>query len=87
MSAAISGVVLYFGTNADTMIAGKALRDANIDSRMLPKPPDVTTEANLVLSIARELEPLATARALDGGRGAQGRNQVARLLRLRGLRG
>ena len=64
MSAAISGVVLYFGTNADTMIAGKALRDANIDSRMLPKPPDVTTEANLVLSIARELEPLAT-RALS----------------------
>lgn len=60
MSAALSGVVLYFGTNADTMIAGKALRDANIDSRMLPKPAGVTSEANLVLSIARELEPLAT---------------------------
>jgi hypothetical protein len=65
MSNAVTGVLLYFGTNADTMIAGKALRDANIESRMLPKPSGVTSEANLVLSIARELEPLAT-RALSG---------------------
>lgn len=31
MSTAVTGVLLYFGTNTDTMIAGKALRDANIE--------------------------------------------------------
>ncbi len=65
MSAAITGVVLYFGTNADTMIAGKTLRDANIESRMIPKPAGISSEANLVLKIASELETLAT-RALSG---------------------
>lgn len=67
MSTAITGVVLFFGTNADTMIAGKTLRDANIEARMIPKPAGVSSEANLVLSIARELEAMATGALTKAG--------------------
>lgn len=52
---AIADVVFYFGTNQDTMIAGKALRDANIVARMIPRPASVTSsDANLCLAVAQE---------------------------------
>jgi hypothetical protein len=61
----ITDVVFYFGTNTDTMIAGKALRDANIVARMIPKPQTVSSEANLCLAVAREAAPRASA-AISG---------------------
>jgi hypothetical protein len=67
MSGAIKGVILYFGTNADTMIAGKTLRDANIEARMLPRPDGIASEANLVLSVARDVETRATSALSTAG--------------------
>ncbi|HEX8807160.1 MAG TPA: putative Se/S carrier-like protein [Candidatus Aquilonibacter sp.] len=67
MSDAVTGVVLYFGTNADTMIAGKALRDANIEARMMPKPASVTSEANLVLSVSQDVEQRAAKAIANAG--------------------
>jgi Putative Se/S carrier protein-like len=61
----IADVVFYFGTNQDTMIAGKALRDANIVARMIPKPASVATDANLCLAVAQEAAPRASA-AISG---------------------
>jgi hypothetical protein len=61
----IATVVFYFGTNQDTMIAGKALRDANIVARMIPRPASVTSEANLCLSVAHEHATRASA-AISG---------------------
>jgi hypothetical protein len=67
MSGAIKGVILYFGTNTDTMIAGKTLRDANIEARMLPKPDGIVSEANLVLSVAHDVETRATSALSTAG--------------------
>jgi hypothetical protein len=58
-------VVFYFGTNQDTMIAGKALHDANIVARMIPRPASVESEANLCLTVAHEHATRASA-ALSG---------------------
>ncbi len=44
-------VVLYFGSNADTMIATKALKDGGISAKMIPKPASAQTSANLALSL------------------------------------
>ncbi len=44
-------VILYFGSNADTMIATKALKDGGISARMIPKPAGAATGANLALSL------------------------------------
>ena len=62
----IADVVFYFGTNQETMIAGKALRDANIVARMIPRPASVTSEANLCLAVAQD----AATRATDAISGA-----------------
>ena len=67
MSGAIKGVILYFGTNADTMIAGKTLRDANIEARMLPKPDGIASEADLVLAVAHDVEMHATSALSSAG--------------------
>ena len=47
----MADVVLYFASNADTMIATKALKDAGVVAKMIPKPASVTSTANLCLSV------------------------------------
>jgi len=47
----MADVVLYFASNADTMIATKALKDAGVVAKMIPKPAHVTSTANLCLSV------------------------------------
>jgi len=47
----MADVVLYFASNADTMIATKALKDAGITAKMIPKPAHVTSTSNLCLSV------------------------------------
>jgi hypothetical protein len=44
-------VILYFGSNADTMIATKTLKDAGVAAKMIPKPANVASSSNLCLSI------------------------------------
>lgn len=53
-------VILFFGSNADTMIATKALKDGGITAKMIPKPAHVVSTANLCLSI----DPTAEAGAV-----------------------
>lgn len=43
----MADVILFFSSNADTMIATKALKDAGIAAKMIPKPANVTATANL----------------------------------------
>jgi Protein of unknown function (DUF3343) len=47
----MSDVILFFGSNADTMIATKALKDAGIPAKMIPKPAAVNSASNLCLTI------------------------------------
>ena len=47
----MADVILFFGSNADTMIATKALKDAGIPAKMIPKPANVNSASNLCLSI------------------------------------
>jgi hypothetical protein len=42
---------LFFSSNADTMIATKALKDAGVPAKMIPKPANVAASSNLCLSI------------------------------------
>ena len=59
----MADVILYFASNADTMIATKTLKDAGIAAKMIPKPASVTSQANLCLSI-------------DGGAEAQAKSAL-----------
>lgn len=59
----MADLILYFGTNADTMIATKALKDAGIPAKMIPKPANVSSTANLCLTI-------------DGGAEAQAKSAL-----------
>ncbi|BDE07788.1 hypothetical protein WPS_30640 [Vulcanimicrobium alpinum] len=52
-------VVLFFASNADTMIATKALKDHGVSAKMIPKPATVAASANLALSIEGSLESKA----------------------------
>jgi hypothetical protein len=61
----MADVVLFFGSNADTMIATKTLKDAGISAKMIPKPANVTSPANLCLSIDMGVETQAKT-ALSG---------------------
>ena len=47
----MADLILFFGSNADTMIATKALKDAGVTAKMIPKPANVNTSSNLCLSI------------------------------------
>lgn len=58
-------VILFFSSNADTMIATKALKDAGISAKMIPKPATVNTSSNLCLSIDMGAESQAKT-ALTG---------------------
>jgi hypothetical protein len=60
-------IVLYFGTNADTMIATKALKDAGIVTRMIPRPQGVASQSNLCLSVAGEAEGSAKTALANAG--------------------
>ena len=57
----MADVILYFSSNADTMIATKALKDAGIAAKMIPKPAHVNASANLCLSIDAGAESGATS--------------------------
>ena len=52
-------VILFFSSNADTMIATKALKDAGVAAKMIPKPAKVETASNLCLMINAALEGAA----------------------------
>jgi hypothetical protein len=54
-------VILFFGSNADTMIATKALKDGGVVAKMIPKPAHVVATANLALSVERGAEAAAIA--------------------------
>jgi hypothetical protein len=58
-------VILFFASNADTMIATKALKDAGIPARMIPKPASVESSSNLCLTIDGGAETQAKS-ALSG---------------------
>lgn len=47
----MADVILFFGTNADTMIATKTLKDAGVTAKMIPKPANVASSSNLCLTI------------------------------------
>ncbi len=57
----MADIVLSFGSNADTMIATKTLKDAGVAARMIPKPAHVVATANLALSIDGAAEAAAVA--------------------------
>lgn len=59
----MADVILFFGSNADTMIATKALKDAGIPAKMIPKPAAVNSASNLCLTI-------------DGGAESQAKNAL-----------
>ncbi|HTC29804.1 MAG TPA: putative Se/S carrier-like protein [Candidatus Acidoferrum sp.] len=61
----MADLILFFGSNADTMIATKALKDAGIAAKMIPKPATVNTPSNLCLSIDTGVESQAKT-ALSG---------------------
>ncbi len=61
----MADVILFFGSNADTMIATKALKDAGIPAKMIPKPATVDTTSNLCLTIDGGVESQAKT-ALTG---------------------
>ncbi|HEY8322248.1 MAG TPA: putative Se/S carrier-like protein [Candidatus Baltobacteraceae bacterium] len=57
----MADVILYFGSNADTMIATKALKDAGVAAKMIPKPANVSSPANLCLSVDGAAESQAVS--------------------------
>lgn len=61
----MADVILFFGSNADTMIATKALKDAGIPAKMIPKPAAVNSASNLCLTIDGGVETQAKT-ALTG---------------------
>lgn len=63
----MADIVLFFASNADTMIATKALKDAGVTSKMIPRPAGVATEANLCLSIDASVENSAKSALAGAG--------------------
>jgi hypothetical protein len=61
----MADLILFFGSNADTMIATKTLKDAGISAKMIPKPANVSSASNLCLSIDGGVESQAKT-ALSG---------------------
>ena len=57
----MADVVLFFSSNADTMIATKALKDGGVTAKMIPKPAHVNATANLALSVDGTAESTAIA--------------------------
>ena len=63
----MADVILFFSSNADTMIATKALKDAGVSAKMIPKPASVNSASNLCLSIDGGLEGQATGALATAG--------------------
>lgn len=61
----MADLILFFSSNADTMIATKALKDAGVTAKMIPKPATVNSASNLCLSIDGAAETQAKT-ALTG---------------------
>ena len=57
----MADVILFFSSNADTMIATKALKDGGVTAKMIPKPAHVNASANLALSVDGSVESAAIA--------------------------
>lgn len=57
----MADVILFFSSNADTMVATKALKDAGIAAKMIPKPAAVAATANLCISVDGGAESNAVA--------------------------
>ena len=57
----MADVILFFSSNADTMIATKALKDGGVAAKMIPKPAHVSASANLALSVDGAAESTAIA--------------------------
>ena len=55
----MADVILFFSSNADTMIATKALKDAGVTAKMIPKPAAVQATSNLCLTIDGNAESTA----------------------------
>lgn len=55
----MADVILFFSSNADTMIATKALKDSGVSAKMIPKPAGVDSASNLCLSVDGALEDQA----------------------------
>jgi len=67
----MADVILFFSSNADTMIATKALKDAGVTAKMIPKPATVSSASNLCLTIDGGSEGVAVT-ALKGANIALG---------------
>jgi hypothetical protein len=67
----VADVILFFASNADTMIATKALKDAGVTAKMIPKPASVNSASNLCLTIDGAVEGTAVT-ALKGANIALG---------------
>ena len=63
----MADVILFFGTNADAMIATKTLKDAGVTAKMIPKPANVSTASNLCLSIDAGVESQAKTALTTAG--------------------
>ncbi len=61
----MADVILFFSSNADAMIATKALKDAGVTAKMIPRPASVSTASNLCLTIDGGAE-IAAVSALKG---------------------
>ena len=57
----MADVILFFSSNADTMIATKALKDAGVAAKMIPKPASVSSSANLALAVDGSVEASAVS--------------------------
>jgi putative Se/S carrier protein len=57
----MADVILFFSSNADTMIATKALKDGGVTAKMIPRPAHVNASANLALSVDGTAESTAIA--------------------------
>ena len=61
----MADLILFFASNADTMIATKTLKDAGVIAKMIPKPASVTSGSNLCLMVDAGAETQAKS-ALSG---------------------
>lgn len=61
----MADLILFFASNADTMIATKTLKDAGVAAKMIPKPASVAAGSNLCLAIDGGAETQAKS-ALSG---------------------
>lgn len=55
----MSHVLMYFSSDTETMVAGKALRDAGVWNKIVAKPPAARTDAHMALEIEMSAETKA----------------------------